>query len=357
MTQAHPTVSLSSPRAHLPAPSTPDSLSQQPTPITPPPALSFSGSADLYYRAGLNHIPKGLTSFTRTANQFQLGMASVKVEHKTSKVDMVADLGFGPREQEYAYNDQGVAQAIKQLYISYELLSWLKLTGGTWMTHVGYEVTDASDNRNYSMSYLFTYGPFSHTGVKADLTFGKNSFMVGISNPTDFRTIPAGGQTNKDLIAQYSFAPDDNWKFYLNYVGGRDILDNKVHQYDFVLTSKITNLFSWGANGTLNNSSLATQKYTLSRTWWGSALYLNMDPASWLSLNLRGEYFSDQDAVKLPLSANVWETTFSVNLKKDSFTFIPEFRWDHASNSIFTQQNGQLARTDLSFLVAAIYSF
>ncbi|HEY4209758.1 MAG TPA: outer membrane beta-barrel protein, partial [Puia sp.] len=188
----------------------------------PAPALSITGSADFYYRYNFNKQVNDYTSFTASHNNFKLGMASVKLEHKTAKMDMVADLGFGPRAQEFAYNDNGIVQAIKQLYISYSPTAWVKFTGGTWATHIGYEVLDAYANRNYSMSYMFTNGPFSHTGIKADLTFGKSGFMIGVSNPTDWRSVPEAYVNKKNLIAQYSYAPNDNIKLYLNYVGGRD---------------------------------------------------------------------------------------------------------------------------------------
>jgi hypothetical protein len=106
-------------------------------------------------------------------------MASVKFEHKGNKVGAVLDLGFGPRAKEFAYTDEGITQAIKQLYITYSPADWLKFTAGTWGTHVGYELLDPQLNRNYSMSYMFTNGPFSHTGLKADITKGKHGFMIG----------------------------------------------------------------------------------------------------------------------------------------------------------------------------------
>lgn len=326
---------------------------------TPPaaPALSITGSADIYYRYDFSKTNNNLTSFTNSHDQFKLGMASVKLEHKTAKIDMVADLGFGPRAQEFAYNDAGIVQAIKQLYISYSPNSWLKFTGGTWATHIGYEVMDAFGNRNYSMSYMFTNGPFSHTGVRADITKGKSGFMIGVSNPTDYRSIPVGGQSNKNLIAQYSYAPSDNFKLYLNYVGGRDIADNKVHQYDLVINAKASSVFSLGFNGTINNSSLASNHYDSSRTWWGSALYLNLDPKPWFGLTLRTEYFSDKDGVKLPAPSKVFATTLSANFKVDGFIFIPEFRMDNASEDIFHKQDGTPTKTSGSFLLAAVYSF
>src|SRR4051812_42296059 len=158
-----------------------------------PPLLTISGSVDAYYRYDFAKTKaNNFTSFTNSHNNFSLGMASIKFEHKTDKLDAVADLGFGPRAKEFSYNDDGITAAIKQLYISYSAASWIKFTVGTWATHVGYELLDPQLNRNYSMSYMFTNGPFSHTGVKADITAGKHGFMVGVSNATDYRYVPDG---------------------------------------------------------------------------------------------------------------------------------------------------------------------
>src|SRR5438309_6388918 len=173
--------------------------------------LTISGSADLYYKYDFAQSKaNNLTSFTNSHNSFELGMASVKLDYKTTKTEVVADLGFGKRAQEFSYNDQGILAAIKQLYISYSPKDWLKFTAGTWATHVGYELVDAYANRNYSMSYMFTNGPFFHTGVRADLTKGKNGFMIGIANPTDYKYVPAGMMNKKFVLAQYSYAASDN---------------------------------------------------------------------------------------------------------------------------------------------------
>jgi len=340
----------------------------------PAPVLSITGSADFFYRYDFNknknqtpvsatEAASSLTSFTHAHDQFNVGMASVKLEHKTAKMDMVADLGFGQRAQEFAYNDNGVVQAIKQLYISYSPTAWVKFTGGTWATHIGYEVLDAYANRNYSMSYMFTNGPFSHTGVRADFTVGKSGIMIGVSNPTDYRNVPANLENNKNLIAQYSYAPSDNFKLYLNYVGGRDATDAKVHQYDLVLTAKANSVFSLGFNGTVNKSSYPSDNYATGHTWWGSALYLNLDPQPWFGLTLRSEYFSDKDGIKLhPTSganpgSKVFANTLSALFKVDGFTFIPEFRYDHGSETLFTKNDGTQTKSGASLLVAAIYSF
>lgn len=108
---------------------------------------------------------------------------------------------------------------LKQAYVSYGLTDKLKITAGKWATHVGYELLDAPLNRNYSMSYGFSYGPFFHTGLKAEYALsGKSSLMIGIANPTDYVTMASA---SKVLIAQFSTKLfEDKTTIYANYQGG-----------------------------------------------------------------------------------------------------------------------------------------
>ncbi len=325
------------------------------------PVFIITGSADAYYKFDFAKTKYNtFTSFTGTHNSFALGMASVKFEHKTDKVDAVLDLGFGQRAKEFAYNDEGITQAIKQLYVSYSPADWLKFTAGSWATHVGYELLDPQLNRNYSMSYMFTNGPFSHTGLKADVTRGKHGFMVGVSNATDFRLPPDGQINKKFFLAQYSFAASNNVKLYLNYVGGKNPDTSKTSQFDAVLTAKVSDKFSIGYNGTVTSvKGWDGSKNMSEKSWWGSALYLNLDPKSWFGLTLRGEYFTDKNQLKLPMpgGCTMFATTLSANFKVDGFIIIPEFRIDNASEKIFTDKDGTATKSAGNFLLAVVYSF
>jgi hypothetical protein len=327
-----------------------------------PSILTITGSADIYYKYDFAKTKANtFTSFTNSYNSFALGMASIKFEHKGDKVGAVLDLGFGQRAKEFSYTDEGITQAIKQLYISYSPLDWLKFTAGTWATHVGYELLDPQLNRNYSMSYMFTNGPFSHTGLKADVTRGKHSFMVGISNPTDYRTPPEGYINKKFLLAQYSFSPNDKIKLYVNYVGGKAPDTSKVNQFDAVVTAKINDKFNIGYNGTITTvQSWDGTKNLSNKNWWGSALYLNYDPVSWFGLTLREEYFNDKSYLKLtmaPAGCTMFASTLSANFKVNSFILIPEIRYDHASEKMFVNKNGDPSSSATNILLAAVYSF
>jgi len=321
--------------------------------------LKISGSADIYYRYNFNN-PKSSpynspTSFTHSQNSFEIGMASLKAEYTKGKVGMVADLGFGTRAEEFAYNDANTRFAIKQVYVTYAPSDVIKFTFGSWATHIGYEVLDAYLNRNYSMSYMFSFGPFSHTGIKADISLGgKNAVMIGLANPTDFKS---GSAMPKTVIAQYSTASnDDKLKAYFNFQGGKQTDEKKLMQGDVVLTYAVTDKFSLGYNGTYQSLNLknAEAKWQSSK-WWGSALYLNADPVNWFGLTLRGEYLSDKDEV-FGLK-NVFEGTLSANFRIDGLTIIPELRLDNAKNQVFYKSATGFTRSTGTFLLAATYHF
>ncbi len=324
--------------------------------------FKLSGSGDVYYRYNF-HNPKtapynNLTSFTNSHNSFELGMASLKAEHSIGKVGMVADLGFGRRAEEFSYNEAGSKVAIKQLYLTYAPSSKVKFTMGSWGTHIGYELVDAYLNRNYSMSYMFSYGPFFHTGLKAEFGIGEKSvLMVGLANPTDLKS---ASTFPKMAIAQLATgSKNDKFKAFINYQGGKFNDSSRLYQGDVVLTYAATPKFSIGYNGTVQSRQFRTKTtWNSSNSWWGSALYLNLDPESWFGLTLRGEYISDKKSV-LGFNGSVFETTLSANFKIDNLTIIPEFRLDNASAGpgLFQKTSGLPTKSTEGFLLAAIYHF
>ena len=163
----------------------------------------------------------------------------------------------------------------------------------------------------------------------------------------------------KALIAQYSVAMSDNFKAYLNYAGSQAPLDSaKSSQFDLVLTGKISDKFNLGFNGTVASMKFRqNNKYTDSESWWASALYLNLDPSSAFGLTLRGEYFSDKNSIKMfsPYAdgGSIFATTLSANFRVHSFTIIPEFRIDSASEDIFTDEDGGSKSSAANFLIAS----
>ena len=211
------------------------------------------------------------------------------------------------------------------------------------------------------MSYMFTNGPFFHTGIKADITAGKIGFMVGVTNHVDQTTAQ---NKVKNVIAQISSTTSDKIKVYLNYWGyfgdESEVTGAKSkNQFDLVVLGTITDKFNIGYNGTVQswqNVDPSSSKETINSTWWGSALYLNYDPSSAVGLTLRGEYIGDKKSFYYG-TKNIFETTLSLNYKVGPFTLIPELRLDNAKDNYFYKSDGGMTKSTVSALLAAIYKF
>jgi hypothetical protein len=213
--------------------------------------LTLSGYLDTYYNHAFNN-PKSNSllgpggagrAFDRTVDQFSLGLVQFKATYSSSKVDIVADLTFGPNAElgnfgnvnNSAYaaiggtgvslwqskpfgNLYGTSAAIKQAYGTWKATSKLSFTVGQFGTHIGYEVIDAPINYHYSLSNLFNNGPFYHIGAKANYAFSdKLALMVGLVNNWDNLF---DDNKNKSVIGQLYIKPVDGWNVYLNFIGG-----------------------------------------------------------------------------------------------------------------------------------------
>ena len=337
--------------------------------------LTISGNVDAYYRynfAGHQTATNNYTSFTNSNKSFELGMASIRADllAVSGKVGGTVDLGFGRRAEEFSYNDgesnsgkNGFVSLsnIKQAFVTYAPSTALKFTMGKFATHVGYELLDAPLNRNYSMSYMFTNGPFFHTGLKADVTAGNFGFMLGVANYTDQSTATNNVST---ALAQVSGSfGDGKVKAYLNYVGfgGSEEGTNpsglkSLNQIDLVVLATLSSKFNIGFNGTVQSRTQVEGSVDPDGSWWGAAGYFNFDPSEKVGLTLRSEYIGDNEMVYFG-TENVFANTISLNYKVGPLTIIPEIRFESAQSEIFVDKDFAGTKSTVSALLAAVLKF
>src|SRR5210317_465003 len=165
-------------------------------------------------------------------------MANFIVSYEGEKSGFVADVVFGPRGSNAVFGSvresfDGLgygfsSEIINQLYVYYNLAEGVTVTLGNFNTFLGYEVISPAANFNYSTSYMFSYGPFSHTGIKADFTLTDDiSLMLGVMNATDETEADYSGVTmygvQLSLYGQYInlLAGEDYTQF--DFTGGLDI--------------------------------------------------------------------------------------------------------------------------------------
>ncbi|OXB24995.1 hypothetical protein B0A80_03720 [Flavobacterium tructae] len=340
-------------------------FAQDETEAATSPATTWGGSADAYYKYDFSKQMNGLTSFTNSQDSFELGMASVQAGHTFGKASVFVDLGFGKRAGEFSYNettdkDINAKFLIKQLFFTYQVTDKFKFVAGSFGTHIGYEVLDAVGNKNYSMSYAFSYGPFFNTGLKAQYTSGKFTAMLGVTNPTDFKSAMDAGSSQKTYIAQVGYIGETG-SAYLNFTSGstNPVSDENKTQIDFVASKTITDAFSLGFNATYAKTNNDIDS-ALDGDWFALVGYANYAFKPSLSLAYRMEYF---DAKKAAASlgtltgSNVFANTVSLNYKVGKLTIIPELRYDAASEDVFLDKDAAPIGGSFYGLVATTYSF
>ena len=294
------------------------------------PTFSVSGSVDSYYRSS-EYAPG--TSFANL-NGFSLGMANIVLSYEGEKSGFVADLVYGPRGADAVFNSVGSSNIVNQLYVYYNVSDSFTLTLGNFNTFLGYEVISPVGNFNYSTSYMFSNGPFSHTGLKADIALSDDvSLMLGVLNSTDYtESQPVGDD--------YMFGAQLGlYGQYINFLSGG--LSN-VSQIDFTGGVDISDSFFLGVNATSYEDD--------GGEWSGVALYPQLTLSDSFALGLRYENFDIKET-------NTFSSfTITGSFESGNLTIKPEIRIDSADEKVSTwSADGDDSLS--SFVLAAIYSF
>nr|WKN36595.1 porin [Tunicatimonas sp. TK19036] len=359
-------------------------------------SFSFSGSVDTYYRYNFNSfnrvvdngIVSPVTSFAARPG-FSIGMVNLIAAYEGEKVGFVADLVYGPRGEAAVFNSVGSSSIVNQLYVYYNVSDAVTLTMGNFNTFLGYEVISPTGNYNYSTSYMFSYGPFSHTGLKADFALSDGfSAMLAIMNPTDLTefnnvgTYTLGAQLgydNEGTIAYLNFLyGDQDGKLVAEFptVFG-DASTGPTFQADLTAGFDLTDAFYLGINTTINTTSAGEEINGNdiedadgdASGFYGAALYAQYATSETLSFGIRAEYFGefnggygilgqynaglyDEDG-----NASVIDLTLSSNIAVGNLTFIPEIRIDAVSDDAFINRDIEAQSSLASFILAAVYAF
>lgn len=306
---------------------------------------TITGSLDTYYRTNLSTTDKNIgdannpiivAPFTSFADEigFALGMANIITNYESEKVGGVVDIAFGPRGNA-ATGDYN----LNQLYAFWDVNKNTTLTMGRFNTYLGYEVIAPVANFNYSTSYLFSNGPFSHTGLKADFSLSENtSLMLAVMNVTD---------VNNNLTGVYSVGAQLGFiDQYINfYYDGGETLGFEI---DYTGGLNLSNDFFLGFNAAYADNE--------GNGFYGAALYPQLTTCESFTLGLRGEYFSwMSDGVSN--SPSVFAATLTGSYTIDNLIIKPELRLDTHSEEVFPDNDLNATKSLSSLTIVAILTF
>lgn len=317
--------------------------------------ITTNGYLSLSYTYNTNDPEPRLNQyrvFDFNDNDPQLDVAQLVVQRPVSeprqfgfRLNLLA--GSGVPEVTAAYGlfrdtHTGIAHHfdIPEAFISYivPIGKGLRLDGGKFMTHMGYEVIGGYDgyNDNFSRSYLFGYGvPFTHTGIKASYSFNSRiSSALLLTNGCDAvqdlnGTVTAGGQVAVNT--------SKNTNLIFNFLQGAERPHNSRDQrsvFEMTGTWKVVPQFSLGLDALYGHEDHAAISGG-EATWKGLAGYSKYKLTKALSLAFRGEVFDDIGGSRTGVSQTL-----------EGFTLTPEYDLParfSLLNSKFKRIDGQFA--------------
>jgi hypothetical protein len=351
--------------------------------------ISLTGSIDTYYHKAFNtneNAPR--TSFSNLPG-FSLGMINFVLEYSGSKTGVVTDLVFGPRGTDAIFNapasrnsqGAGSSHLINQMFVYYVINDHVRLNAGQFNTFVGYEAITPVKNVHYSTSYLFSYGPFNHTGVWADLKFNDHcTAKVALMNPTDytefnpFNLYTIGGQlsvTGKNALFNFNvtYGDPDGKINATDSIGS--VSSGKAFQIDFTSSVNAGERYNIGLSTSLRSLGSGQMKTTDSdktvikgRGYYGFALYQIFLVSESTKIALRAEHFTEFNkgvgaiaAYTESGRASVTSLTLSANLTRSNLRLVPEVRLDKTSTDSFTTSpTNSLTSQMFSMNVAVVYT-
>ena len=270
-------------------------------------------------------------------------MGNLIASYESGKVGAVLDLVVGPRGQGATFNSDIVDGIVNQAYVYWNVSESTTLTFGRWNTFLGYEVIAPAANFNYSTSYLFSSGPFSHIGLKADFALSEDfSLMLAITNPWD--------TNNTSTTGEYAYGAQLGYKDqYLNLYYDSGNNGGLGFEIDYTGGFNASEDFFIGINAAYNDND--------GSGFYGAALYPQLTTSESFAIGLRGELFGFHgDGDDLP---SVLGLTLTGSLVvEDNLIIKPEIRLDSWSNSMpYIDNDGAASDNLAAAAIAAIVSF
>lgn len=264
---------------------------------------------------------------------------------------------------------------VTQAYVSYATGS-LTVIGGKFATLAGAELITSPSNKNYSRAWMFGWGPYTHTGLRATYVINDMfSLIGGVNNGWDQVNSTASGKTAE---LGFTITPNSMFSLATSYYQGKEVAATVgARKYlDMVgtlnATDKLNFVFDY-ADGSQENATLTTGLNGTAK-WNSLAIYANYQINDAWRVSYRNENFDDKDGYRSSLTyttalggTGVLGNPVAQRLKSNTFTvgFMPikhlelrgEVRLDKSSRNAFLQSDGTGKNTQNMFALQAVYQF
>jgi Putative beta-barrel porin-2, OmpL-like. bbp2 len=250
---------------------------------------------------------------------------------------------------------------LTQAYMSYAT-GGLTVIGGKFATLAGAELITSPSNSEYSRAWMFGWGPYTHTGVRATYVINdKVTVIGGVNNGFDQAYATTGTRTSELSLV---LAPVSMFTLAVTNYHGKEVAATATggtRNYTDVLatlnaTDKL-NFVADYANAWQDNANTAAG--TIGRAKWKAlALYANYQLTDAVKLSYRHEGFNDPDGYRSGIAQNLKSNTIDVGYQVAKPLLLrAELRKDTSSVASFQKADGTGTNSQTSFALESIYTF
>ena len=299
---------------------------------------------------------------TDKADGFNLNVVRLVIEKPVDPKDdwgagYKADLWFGPDANTFANQSTGTQGdfALKQAYVALHVPvgNGVDFKMGVFDPIMGYEVSDAPFNPNFTRSYGYTIEPVSHTGLLGTYAFGEAlSVSAGVANTfgpqINERAFPDKAESYKAYMGAITLTAPSSWGF----LAGSTLSGSVMNGFNSGANAGGgADQTSWYVGATVNTpvkglkvgaaydyAGVSDQPLSSSSYANATALYVSYQATEKLTLIGRGEYASCSETPPgggSPVlgTSKIFALTGTVqyDLWKNVLSRV-EFRWDHSAS-------------------------
>jgi hypothetical protein len=288
--------------------------------------LSFNGFVEAYYSYDFNkpednNRPFFLYSHNRH-NEFNINLAYIKGSYNDVRMRANIALAAGTYMNANYAAEPGVLKNIYEANAGVKILKnknlWIDM--GVLPSHIGFESAHSPDCWILTRSIIADNSPYFESGAKITYTTDNSTWLISALALNGWQRIQrVPGNSLMSWGTQLQFKPSD--KLTVNYstflgTDKPDSLRQFRHFHNlfciFQATEKV---------GLILDFDLGQEQKTKGssdyNTWWGTAGILRFTPNFNWSFALRGEYYSDEEAVIISTGTPNGFKTFGASFNLD----------------------------------------
>lgn len=246
----------------------------------------------------------------------------------------------------------------------------LRIRAGKFVTPIGYEVINPTQNAFYSHSFLFGFAiPFTHTGVMGEYKIN-DDWTIDAGATRGWNQTFKDNNTVPEVLGSLTYTPQESealrkWKLIANVSEGPERTHDNSNWWTVVDLQAIytasTDL-TLAANADYGD---APGRANVGGTdqWYGIAGYADLTLNEYLTTNLRLEYYGDSHGFTLGTThaENLFEATLNLAIKPfagdavgQNLVIRPEVRYDESTARFF---KGAKHRDQYTLGVDAYFAF